>query len=99
MEVSSWQTTTAGEYPPIDLSDGARESDLGRRASGRGVVGETSHLGLAANGSVLLAVAALSPRRRKDFVPGLEDVCPPYKVCRGPPASCKLLKLLIVLGS
>src|ERR1700730_10634282 len=55
---------------------GTRESDLGRRASGRGVVGETSDLGLPANGSVLLAVAVLSPRGQKDFVPTLEHVRP-----------------------
>ena len=34
---------------------------MGRRASGRGVVRETSDLGLPANGSVLLAVASPSP--------------------------------------
>src|ERR1700730_7711714 len=39
MEVSSRQTTTAGEYPPIDSSQGRRESDLGGRASGGGAVG------------------------------------------------------------
>ena len=55
---------------------GTRESDLGRRASGRGVVGETSDLGLPANGSVVLAVAVLSPRSQKDFVATLEDVHP-----------------------
>jgi hypothetical protein len=58
------------------VSHGARESDLGRRASGCGVVGETSDFGLPANGSVLLAVAVLSPSHQKDFVPTLEDICP-----------------------
>jgi hypothetical protein len=76
MEVSDWQTTTAGEYSPTDCSHGARESDLGRRAIGCGVVSKTSDSGLPANGSVLLAVAALSPRHQKDFVPKLEDICP-----------------------
>src|ERR1700737_5400856 len=45
MEVSSRQTTTAGEYPLIDSSQGRRESDLGGRASGGGVVGG-GHLGV-----------------------------------------------------
>jgi hypothetical protein len=60
VEMSSRQTTTARKYPPIDCSHGARESDLGRRTSGGGVVSETSDLSFATNGADLLAVAILA---------------------------------------
>src|SRR5437879_1538872 len=65
VEVPSRQTTPARGYPPTDCSHGAGESDLGRGASGRGVVRETSDLGLPANGSVLLAVAVVPPRAKR----------------------------------
>jgi hypothetical protein len=84
VEVPSGQTATAREYPATDRSHGPRKSNLGRRTSGRRIVGETSGLSFAANGAVLLAFAVLPQRHEENFVSALEDVRPqPRHIDRG----------------